>query len=103
MKKYIKNYDELATTENRKLTLEIAEAGLSAINTERVILDSVKLENNILSIMGESFDLSKFKKIKVVGFGKASCDAAVALEKVLGNKIQEGVVIGLQKKTCDFI
>ena len=102
-KHWIKNFDELATTENRKLALEIAEFGYEAINTEEVILNNIKLENNVLSILGESFDLSKFKKIKVVGFGKASCDGALALEKVLGPKISEGVVIGLHKVTCEYI
>ena len=101
--KWIKNWKDLAVNENRKFALEIAEAGLDAINTEQVILNSIKLENNILSVKGESFDLAKFKRIKVVGFGKASCDAAVALEKVLGDKIKEGAVIGLNKVSCDFI
>jgi len=82
MKNYIKNFSELATSENRKLALTIAEAGLAVIDTEEVILRSVKLQDNILSVQGKSFDLSKFKKIKVVGFGKASMDGALALEKV---------------------
>ena len=99
----IKNLKDLAITENRRLALEIAEVGFDSINTEKVILNSVKLENNILKINNESFDLSKFKRIKVVGFGKASCDGALALEKVLGNKIEEGVVIGLHKVSCDYI
>ncbi|OGI82046.1 hypothetical protein A3I25_01110 [Candidatus Nomurabacteria bacterium RIFCSPLOWO2_02_FULL_42_17] len=101
--RWIKNFKELATTKNRETALLIAEAGLDAINTEKVILDSIKLENNILLVQGQSFDLSKFKRIKVVGFGKASCDAAMALEKILEDKIKEGVVIGLQKITCDYI
>ena len=103
MKHWIKNFDELATTENRRLALSIAEAGYDAISTEKVILDNLKLENNILTIMGQIFDLSKFNRIKVVGFGKASCEGALALEKVLGSKINEGVVIGLQKVTCEYI
>ncbi|MFZ3015904.1 MAG: DUF4147 domain-containing protein [Minisyncoccia bacterium] len=99
----IKNFNDLAITENRRLALEIAEVGFDSINSEKVILNSIKLENNILKINNESFDLSKFKKIKVVGFGKASCDGALALEKVLGNKIEEGAVIGLHKVSCDYI
>ncbi len=102
-KKWIKNFDELAISENRKLALEIIEAGIDAINTEKAINDSVKLGNNVLSISGESFDLSKFKKIKVVGFGKASVDAAIALEKILGSKINEGAVIGLAKANSKYI
>jgi len=99
----IKNFNDLAITDNRKLALEIAEVGYDSIDTQKVILNSVKLEDNILKINNESFDLSKFKRIKVVGFGKASCDGALALEKVLGDKIEEGAVIGLHKVMCDFI
>ena len=102
-KQWIKNFDDLATTEDRKIILNIANAGYDAINTEMVMLNSVKLNNDILSILGQDFDLSKYKKIKVVGFGKASCDGAIALEKILGKKISEGVVIGLQKVTCEYI
>ena len=80
-KSRIKNFNELATTENRKLALAIAESGLAAINTEEVILNSIKLQNNILSILGKDFDLANYKRIKVVGFGKASPSAALALEK----------------------
>ena len=103
MKNYIKNFSELATSENRKLALTIAEAGLAVIDTEEVILRSVKLQDNILSVQGKSFDLSKFKKIKVVGFGKASMDGALALEKVLGSKIEGGAVIGLSKVDAPHI
>lgn len=102
-KSFIKNFDELATTENRKLALTIVETGLNAINTEEVVFNSVKLTDNNLLIQGKVFDLSKFKKIKVVGFGKASCVAAFALEKILGKKIKEGAVIGLKKVTCEHI
>ena len=103
MKHWIKNFDELATTENRKLALEIAEVGYDSINTEKAVLDAVHLEGDVLKVKGESFDLSKFKKIKVVGFGKCSPDAALALEKVLGPRIDSGVVIGIKKVECKYI
>ncbi|MFA6324750.1 MAG: DUF4147 domain-containing protein [Candidatus Paceibacterota bacterium] len=102
-KKWIKNFDELSITENRKLALEIIEAGLSAISSEEVILNKIKLENNILSVMGQNFDLQKFKKIKVVGFGKAVGGAALALEKVLGDKVDSGAIVGLDKSPCKNI
>src|SRR3989338_2948267 len=103
MENRIKNFDQLAITENRRLALSVAEAGLAALDTEKVILDSVRLVDNHLSVLGENFDLSKFKNIKVVGFGKAVSAAAVALEKILGPKIKEGAVIGLDKVKCDYI
>ncbi len=101
--KWIKNYDDLALTENRKIALSIAEAGLDAINTEAVINRSIKIENDTLFVKDISFDLSNYKKIKVVGFGKCACEAAIALEGILKEKIDEGVVIGLTKKVCPRI
>ncbi len=102
-KRWIKNFDELATTPNRKITLEIMEAGLDAIDTEKVIDSSVSIVGNILFVKGKPFNLTNYKKIKVIGFGKSSCQAALALEKILGAKIDEGVVIGLQKVDCKYI
>ena len=100
---WIKNFNELAMTPNRKMALEIVEAGFDAINTEEVIKNKIKLENNILFINNESFDLNKFKNIKVIGFGKASMDGALAVEKILGSRIKEGVVIGLDKANLNYI
>ena len=100
---WIKNFNDLTTTDNRRLVLTIAEAGLDAINTEEVIFNSIKLQGNILNILGENFDLSKYKKIKVVGFGKASLDSARALEKILGSRIKSGAIVGLNKATLDYI
>ncbi|MBU0999363.1 DUF4147 domain-containing protein [Patescibacteria group bacterium] len=93
----IKNIDDLATTPNRKMALEVIEAGLEAISTEKIIQDKIKLENNILSVNGEGFDLNKFKNIKIIGFGKAAPLSAVILEEILGSRIKEGAVIGLEK------
>ncbi|MBI3632605.1 MAG: DUF4147 domain-containing protein [Candidatus Vogelbacteria bacterium] len=102
-KQWIKNYGELATSANRRTALDIVNSGLDAISTESVISNSIRVEDGMLHVKEEVFDLNKFMKIKVLGFGKASCDAAVALEKILGSKINEGVVIGLENKTCEFI
>lgn len=103
MSTIIKNFDELATTSNRKIALEIAEAALKSINTKEAMQGSLKLEGDILTVADKSFDLSKFKKIKVVGFGKSSPEAALALEEILGSRINEGAVIGLEKADTKYI
>lgn len=100
---WIKNFDQLSTTENRELALQIAESGFGAISAEKVVSNSVKLEGNVLKVAGESFDLSKFKKIKVVGFGKVSIEAARVLERILGPKITKGAVVGLHKAPLKYI
>lgn len=102
-KSWIKNFNELATTENRKNAMKIMEAGLDAISTGEVIKNKIKLENNILNILDKSFDLAIFKNIKVLGFGKASIDGALAIEKILGSKINKGAVIDLEKADTQYI
>jgi glycerate-2-kinase len=102
-KRWIKNFNKLATTPNRKVALEIAEAGLDAISTEKVVDSSISLIRNFLFVKGKGFNLAKFKKIKVVGFGKSSGEAARALEKILGPRIERGAVIGLHKVKCDYL
>lgn len=99
----IQNFDTLAKNEIRRQVLEIAEAGLAAIDTEKIVRESIRLEDTTLFVKDQKFDLTKYDRIKVVGFGKASCDAAYTLEQVLGNKIRTGVVIGVETAACELI
>jgi len=99
----IKNWDELATSENRKSALAVMEAAFQSIDTRKTIKDSIKLDGETLRVCDKTFDLAKFNTIKVVGFGKASIQAAIVLEEILGSRISEGAVIGLSKADCKFI
>lgn len=101
--KWIKNYPEINLSKNREILLNVLEKALDSIDTKNIIKQNVFLENNILKIQNKEFDLSLFDKIKVVGFGKSACEAALGLEEVLGSKINQGAVIGLNKITCSFI
>lgn len=91
----IKNFKSLATSKERKLALMIAEAGLQAIKTENVIRKYVKLKYDTLKINGRSYNLSKYKRIFVIGAGKASFKMAKEIEKILGKKITSGLVIDI--------
>lgn len=101
--RWIKNSSELAITPARGLALKIADAGLEAIDTEKAVLRAVKIHGDILHIKDSEFDLKQFKRIKVIGYGKASCNAAAAMEKVLGKKITEGAVIDITVGKCELI
>lgn len=91
----IKNSKALGVTLARKRLLQIAEAGLAAIDTEKVMAEKVGLSGNELKIGDRVFDLEKTKRIFVAGVGKCSLEAARALQKILGEKITDGVVIDL--------
>ena len=102
-KKWIKNRDEVGLNDGRKILIQLIEAGLDAIDTEAVVDSAVTLEENILKIKDQEFDLSKYKNVYVIGFGKSSCLAASALDKIMGVSIKQGVAIGLQALQCEYI
>jgi glycerate-2-kinase len=99
----IKNYNQLAVTPGRKLVLDILSAGLSAIDTARVLEESITLNEKTLTIQGRDFDLSQKENVYVLGFGKASCRAAQTLERILKPVMTSGIVISNVAATCEVI
>ena len=93
----IKNFRELAKNDLRKKALEIAEAGLAAIDTQKIIREAVVLTDEKLVVKDKEFLLKDVRRIFVVGVGKCSLEAATALEKILGNKIHAGVVADIRE------
>ncbi len=93
MKKYIKNFDNLAVTKERTDLLTIIESGYEAIDTTEIIKNNFILKNNILTIKNEVYDLKKFDRIFIIGFGKTSSIAVDAIEEILGDKISGGIVM----------
>lgn len=73
--------------------LSIFKAGIDAVNPYRLILQSLKIDGNILNIGSVSYDLSRFNNILVIGAGKATAPMAQAVEEVIGNKINGGLII----------
>ena len=105
-KRVIKNFSKLATSKLRKDALNIIEAGLQAIDTKRVVNQAVKLRGSILRVQGQKYDLKKYNRVFIIGIGKASHDAAAELERLLGSKITDGVVIDVKPgklKRCEYV
>ncbi|MDD4931137.1 MAG: DUF4147 domain-containing protein [Candidatus Colwellbacteria bacterium] len=89
----IKNRLELASNSLREAALQIIEAGLHAIDPEVALQSKVSMKGGVLLIGKEKFDMSKYRKVFVVGIGKASFLTAKFLERMLGDRISDGVVI----------
>ena len=89
----IQNIPELATTPLRTDGLRILEAGLEAIDTERVIRETVRLEGDTLIADGETIPLASVKRVFVAGIGKCAARAAAELERILGERITDGFLI----------
>ncbi len=76
----------------RKDARDIFQAGLAAVDPISAVKRKVQLRNNTL-IVGEcTYDLVKFARVLVIGAGKASAAMARALEEILGDRIERGLI-----------
>ncbi|MDQ5962587.1 MAG: hypothetical protein QG653_394 [Patescibacteria group bacterium] len=90
---YIQNKEILGRTKERKDIITILDAGFASINTENAIRNLVRIDGETLHVDGHIFDLNKYKNIYCIAFGKASGDAVLTLEKVLGARLSGGVAL----------
>lgn len=89
----IKNFKSLASSKQRKFALQILNAGLESVLVKNAVQSSIKKKDDLLYINNEAYKLSSFNRIFVVGFGKASISCAREIEKILGNRIDDGIVL----------
>lgn len=99
----IKNFKSLASTPERKITLEVANAGLEGIVPNLVIEENISFKNDWLIIKNNKFNLANIDKLYVFGVGKAAYESAKALEKILKNRITEGVVLDIKKGRLKYL
>ena len=92
----IKNFNTLATTSLRHDALAILETGYEAVLTERVIESEVELRGEDICIKGRSICLSDYDRVFFVGIGKCAVDASLVFERILGDRITDGVVIDVK-------
>ena len=103
MSRFIKNYEALAKSKERIDALAIIEAAYEAIDTEAAIRQHVRVENEKLFIKGQSFELSSYENIYIVGLGKVSGKAAAVLEDIFNHIVTAGAVIGIKEMTCQVV
>jgi len=104
----IKNYKQLAITKTRKKILDVLNAGLKSLDIEKIINEQINLKENLLSIKSElgkifKYDLNKFSRIFLIGVGKGSASATKEIEKILGPRINQGIVIDIEKKSLKYV
>ncbi|WP_435098008.1 glycerate kinase type-2 family protein [Halarchaeum sp. P4] len=77
----------------RALARECATAGIDAAHPTAVIRDAVRREGEALHIGDATFDLARYESVVVLGGGNAASQVAAALEAVLGDHLDGGVVV----------
>lgn len=83
----------LPSSPARPVLRKLLAAGLRAADPYQAILKTVSLDGLSLQVGRRTFDLSHTRKVIVVGAGKASARMAQALELVLGERLETGLVI----------
>jgi glycerate 2-kinase len=71
----------------RRDAIQIWQAGLEAVRSDRLVRDAVRVENNILRIGDDEINLTEVRRIVVVGAGKAGAGMADGLEQALGPQV----------------
>jgi hydroxypyruvate reductase len=87
-----KSIEELKTTA-RTIFVE----AVASVDPFRRLRESVQIEGNRLKVKADEggekvFDLHAFKRILVIGTGKASASMAQAIENILGERVTRGVI-----------
>ncbi|MGQ9700247.1 MAG: glycerate kinase type-2 family protein [Candidatus Bipolaricaulaceae bacterium] len=77
----------------REALEQVAERVLSELAPERCLAQALRLHGEQLLAGPHRYDLRRFRRLVVVGFGKAAARMARGLEEVLGPRISEGFVI----------
>ncbi|MCS7125459.1 MAG: glycerate kinase [Aigarchaeota archaeon] len=107
MSKIIKNFEQLVQersgllSESRRDVLEAVEKALEEVLPENALRRHVKRVGGSLIIKGVRYRLSEFKKIIVLGAGKASIGMASYIEKILLDKISLGAVVAPKEKVTE--
>ena len=99
-KELLSNAYSSVNRRGREIVLDVIERSLEAVDPRRVVRSTVNLSNSILKVDEETFDLTRFKRIFVVGGGKASGSMAEALDEILGERIEDGIIV-IPKGTSD--
>jgi glycerate 2-kinase len=77
----------------RHKIVSVLEAALDAVDPFLAVQQTLRRQDNILDVGGQRYDLSRYRRILVIGAGKAGAPMTQAVESVLGDRIDDGLVV----------
>ena len=89
----IHNREQLAKTPSHAVALDCLTAGITAADPARLTRDAVSVADTTLTVGEASYDLAGYDEVIVLGGGKAAAVVAAALEAVLGDHLDSGIVV----------
>jgi len=87
---YIKNTSELLRSDLdedqlylRTIAIEALERSIDAVKPQKLVEKAIKIQDSLLTIQNDEYNLKEFKRIFIIGGGKASAEMAFSLEQLL--------------------
>jgi hydroxypyruvate reductase/glycerate 2-kinase len=77
----------------KELAKEIFLSSLSSVMPKNFIPNSLRYEDDILTIDTNAYDLSLYKNVYIYGSGKASVEMAKATKLILGDRVKKALVV----------
>ena len=78
---------------SRESAITIFNSAVAAVQPEHLIPAQLRLTGDTLHIIDQQVSIAANPKIYVIGGGKASAAMALAVEKMLGDRITAGIVV----------
>ncbi len=81
------------TLDHDRILKRIFAKGIVAVSGYGAVRSAVRITSPGIMVAGRLYSYKAFNRVVVIGAGKASFDMARGLEKVIGSRIDEGLVI----------
>ena len=81
----------------------IWRSGVAAVDSETLVRATMTASETTLRIAGETFDIGSFRRIVVVGAGKAGAGMAAGVEASVGNDMVAKKVLGWVNVPSDCV
>ena len=78
---------------SKRLLKELYKVGVEAVMPKNFIAKSISLKGDTLHIVDKSYDLSRYKRVFVLGSGKASINMAKSVMKIVSKRVTKCVVV----------
>ena len=77
----------------RQSIMTVLEAALQAVDPYQAVQAVLQRKGNLLTVGDREYDLNQFRRIYVVGAGKAGAPMTQAVEATLGDRVEAGLVV----------